>query len=159
MAREAAPFASRKCRVYKVSLAEASNGTIVLGAVLPRGVSLARSPTCFHSQSRRCISFWSTYPPFALGLPSPRSSFRPSIYPRLARSLPHLQATSFLLIYRSFWFSHRFHRNTTARERRTVEDRNSSAAGRAKGCDLRMEIWWSRIEIPFPASGAQQVRP
>lgn len=42
MAREAALFASRKCRVYKVSLAEASNGTIVLDAVLPRGVSLAR---------------------------------------------------------------------------------------------------------------------
>lgn len=33
----------RKCRVYKVSLAEASNGTTILGAVLPRGVSLARS--------------------------------------------------------------------------------------------------------------------
>lgn len=51
MAREAAPFASRKCRVYKVSLAEASNGTAVLGAVLPRGVSLAR-PLAF---IRSCV--------------------------------------------------------------------------------------------------------
>jgi len=50
MAREAAPFASRKCRVYKVSLAEA-NGTIVLGAVLSRGVLLAH-PLAF---IRSCI--------------------------------------------------------------------------------------------------------
>lgn len=41
MARDAAPFAGRKCRVYKVSLTEASNGTTILAVVLPRGVSLA----------------------------------------------------------------------------------------------------------------------
>lgn len=78
---------------------------------------LARSPVCFHSQLRRCFSFQSMYPPFALGLPrSLRSSFRPSICSRLARSLPHLRATSFLLIYQSFWFSRRFYRNATARK-------------------------------------------
>jgi len=140
MVREAAPFASRKCRVYKVSLAEA-NGTIVLGAVLSRGVLLAH-PLAFirscivASLSDLCIhhlpldSCVLLVHPFALL----------SVSFLLALSLSHLRATSFLLIYRSFWYSRRFHRNATVRERRTMEDRDFSAAGRAKGCDLRMEI-------------------
>lgn len=138
MAREAASFASRKCRVYKVSLTEASNGTIVLGAVLPRGLSLARSLARFLSFAVAAslllfLIYESTICPWTPAR-SPRSSFRPS------RSLPHLRATVFLLIYQSFWFSHRFHRNATARERRTTEDRNSCARTRTKGCDPRMEI-------------------
>jgi len=74
--------------------------------------SRSLAPVCFHSQLR-CFSFWSIYPPFALGLlRSPRSSFRPSIYPCLSLT-PSLIYEQLLLIYRSFWFSRRFHRNAT----------------------------------------------
>lgn len=101
MARDAAPFAGRKCRVYKVSSAEASNSTTILVVVLPRAISLARLAFI---RGRIVSLLFLIYLIHHLPLDRHVSSFfNPSSFRRflsLVRILfPHLRATSFPLIY------------------------------------------------------------